>query len=166
MRFDLAVEMDVHARLHHLGGDQPVGLGHEAQPYLLLPMGIARTPGVNAVAADRFLLSLRDRLSDDVQGSLSSAQVTRNDRRDMLFLLAVLYYTRLPLLGKAGQELGMEHMPGATRPGQFSLFRQGLLLLLYELLPTLREDRLRALITRFGELLRPHALFTKIPGVL
>jgi Transposase DDE domain len=95
---------------------------------------------------------------------LKQTKITRNDRRDILFLLAVLAHALLTLLGKAGQELGMERMLGAARPGQFSLFRQGLLL--YELLPTMRADRLRALMTRFGELLRHHVLFTGILGVL
>ncbi len=47
---------------------------------------------------------------------------------------------------------------------QLSLFRQGLML--YELLPRMREDRLRALMRRFGELLRHHVLFTGILGVV
>jgi Transposase DDE domain len=95
---------------------------------------------------------------------LKQTVITRNDRRDMLFLLAVLAHSLLTLLGKVGQELGMERMLGATRPGQLSLFRQGLLL--YELLPRMREARLRALMTRFGELLRQHVLFTGILGIL
>lgn len=95
---------------------------------------------------------------------LKQTVITRNDRRDMLFLLAVLAHSLLTLLGKAGQELGMERMLGATRPRQLSLFRQGLLL--YELLPRMREARLRALLTRFGELLRQHVLFTGILGIL
>jgi hypothetical protein len=95
---------------------------------------------------------------------LKQTVITRNDRRDMRFLLAVRAHSRLTLLGKAGQELGMERMLGATRPGQLSLFRQGLLL--YELLPRMREARLRALMTRFGELLRQHILFTGILGIL
>jgi hypothetical protein len=44
------------------------------------------------------------------------------------------------------------------------IHRQGLLL--WNLLPRMREDRLRALMTRFGELLRQHVLFTGILGVL
>ncbi len=95
---------------------------------------------------------------------LKQTVVSRNDRREALFLLAVLSHTLLTLLGKAGQELGMERMLGATRPGGLSLFRQGLLL--YELLPTMREDRLRPLMTRFGEILRQHVLFKGILGVL
>ena len=95
---------------------------------------------------------------------LKQTVITRNDRRDMLVLLAVLAHALLTLLGKAGQELGMERLLGATRRGGISLFRQGLLL--YERLPTRREDRLRALMTRFGELLRQHVIFTGILGLL
>ena len=95
---------------------------------------------------------------------LKQTVVTRNDRRDALFLLAVLAHALLTLLGRAGQELGMERWLGATRPGGISLFRQGLLL--YELLPNMREERLRPLMTRFGELLRAHVLYTDILGLL
>jgi hypothetical protein len=95
---------------------------------------------------------------------LKQAVIERNDRRDALFLLAVLAHTLLTWLGKAGQELGMDRMLGATRPGQLSLFRQGLML--FELMPKMREDRLRALAKKFGELLQDHALFTGILGVI
>ena len=58
----------------------------------------------------------------------------------------------------------MDRMLGATRPGQLSLFRQGLML--FELIPKMREERLRALAKNFGELLQDHALFTGILGVI
>jgi Transposase DDE domain len=58
----------------------------------------------------------------------------------------------------------MDRMLGVTRPGQLSLFRQGLML--FELIPKMREDRLRALAKKFGELLQEHALFTGILGVI
>jgi hypothetical protein len=95
---------------------------------------------------------------------LKQTVVKRNDRRDALFLLAVLAHALLTLLGKAGRELGMERWLGASRPGGTSLFRQGLLL--YELIPAMREDRLRALLTHFDEILRQHVLFTGILGLL
>jgi hypothetical protein len=95
---------------------------------------------------------------------LKQAVIERNDRRDALLLLAVLAHTLLTLLGKAGQELGMDRLLGATRLGQLSLFRQGLML--FELIPQMREDRLRALAEKFGELLQDHALFTGILGVI
>jgi len=92
------------------------------------------------------------------------AVIDRHDRRDALFLLAVLAQTLLTWLGKAGPELGLDRMLGATRPGQLSLFRQGLMR--FELLPKRREDRLRALAKKFGERLQDHALFTGILGVI
>jgi hypothetical protein len=95
---------------------------------------------------------------------LKQAVIERNDRRDALFLLAVLAHTLLTLLGKAGQELGLDRMSGATRPGQLSLFRQAMIL--FELIPKMREDRLRALAQKFGELLQAHVLFTGILGVI
>lgn len=78
--------------------------------------------------------------------------------------LRALAHTLRTLLGKAGQELGLERMLGATRPKQLSLFRQGLML--FALLPTMRADRLRALVQKFGELLQEHVLFTGLLGVL
>jgi len=95
---------------------------------------------------------------------LKQTIIARNDRRDALFLLAVLAHTLLTVLGKAGQALGMDRMLGATRPGQLSLFRQGLML--FELMPTMRADRLRALVQKFGALLQEHVLFTGILGVI
>jgi hypothetical protein len=95
---------------------------------------------------------------------LKQTIIERNDRRDALFLLAVLAHTLRTVLGKAGQELGMDRMLGATRPGQLSLFRQGLLR--FALRPKMREERLCALAKKFGELLQDHVLFTGILGVI
>jgi hypothetical protein len=95
---------------------------------------------------------------------LTQAIIERNDRRDALCLLAVLAHTLLTLLGQAGQALGMDRMLGAARPGPLSLFRQGLRL--FALIPTMREDRLRALAKKFGELLQEHGLLTGILGVI
>jgi hypothetical protein len=95
---------------------------------------------------------------------LTQAVIERNDRRDALFLLAILAHTLLTLLDKAGQELGMDRMLGATRPRQRSLFRQGLML--FELIPHMRENRLRALAKKCGALLKEHVLLTGILGVI
>jgi hypothetical protein len=95
---------------------------------------------------------------------LTQVVMARNDRRDALFLLAILAHTLLTLLGKAGQELGMDRMLGATRPRQLSLFRQGLLL--FALIPHMREDRLRALAKQVGALLQEHIVLTGILGVI
>jgi hypothetical protein len=95
---------------------------------------------------------------------LKQTVVERNDRRDVLFLLAILAHTLLTLLGKAGQELGMERWLGATRPGQYSLFRQGQML--FDLVPNMETNQLRNLLVRFDQLLRQHALLSHALGYL
>jgi hypothetical protein len=95
---------------------------------------------------------------------LPPAVIDRHDRRDALFLLAVLAHTLLTWLGQAGQELGRDRLLGATRPGHLSRFRQGLRL--FALIPKMREDRLRALAKPFGEWLQEHALFAGMLGVM
>ena len=95
---------------------------------------------------------------------LKQTVMERHDRRDALFLLAVLAHTLLTLLGKAGEELGMDRGLGATRPRQYSHFHQGQLL--FDLIPTMERKRLRALLQRFGQLLREHALLSQVLGYL
>ena len=121
---------------------------------------------IKRVYGKRFTVeeTFRDLKNPRLGLGLKQTVITRNDRRDALFLLAVLAHSLLTLLGKAGQELGMERWLGATRPGGISLFRQGKML--YDLLPTMREERLRPLLRRFGEILQEHALFTGILGLL
>jgi len=95
---------------------------------------------------------------------LQQTVMERNDRRDALFLLAVLAHTLLTLLGKAGEELGMDRWLGATRPRQYSRFRQGQML--FDLIPTMERQRLRTLLQRFGQLLREHTLLSQVLGYL
>lgn len=94
---------------------------------------------------------------------LKQTVIKRNDRRDVLFLLAALAHSLLTLLGQAGRDLGMERWLG-SRPGGMSLFRQGLHL--YRLLPGMDEKWLKPLLVRFDEILRNHVLFTGILGTL
>jgi hypothetical protein len=95
---------------------------------------------------------------------LQPAVIERHDRRDALFRLAGLAHTWLTWLGQAGQELGMDRLLGATRPGPLSRFRQGLMR--FDRMPTRREDRRRALAKTFGARLQDHALCTGILGVI
>jgi hypothetical protein len=95
---------------------------------------------------------------------LKQTVMERNDRRDALFLLAVLAHTLLTRLGKAGEALGMDRWLGATRPRQYSRFRQGQML--FDLIPTMHQTRLRTLLQRFGQLLRDHVLLSQVLGYL
>jgi hypothetical protein len=95
---------------------------------------------------------------------LKPTVIERNDRRNALFLLAVLAHTLLTRLGKAGEELGMDQWLGATRPRQYSRFRQGPMR--FELIPTMEQKRLRTLLQRFGQLRHEHALLSQVLGYL
>lgn len=108
--------------------------------------------------------TFRDVKNPHVGLGLKQTVMERNDRRDALFLLAVLAHTLLTLLGKAGEELAMDRWLGATRPRQYSRFRQGQML--FDLIPTMERQRLRTLLQRFGQLLREHALLSHILGYL
>ena len=95
---------------------------------------------------------------------LKPTVMERNDRRDALFLLAVLAHTRLTRLGKAGEALGRNRWIGATRPRQYSRFRQGQML--FDLVPTMERTQLRTLLQPFGQLLREHTLLSQVFGYL
>jgi hypothetical protein len=62
--------------------------------------------------------TFRDVKHPRVGRGLKQAVIACHDRRDALFLLAVLAHPWLTWLGKAGQELGMDRMLGAMRPGR------------------------------------------------
>jgi hypothetical protein len=95
---------------------------------------------------------------------LKHTVMARNDRRDARCLLAVLAHTRLTRLGKAGEALGLDRWLGATRPRHYSRFRQGQML--FDLIPTMEQPRLRTLLPRFGQLRRQHILLSQVLGCL
>ena len=70
----------------------------------------------------------------------------------------------MTLLGRAGESLGYDRMLRANTVQRrtHSLFRQGLML--YELIPTMPELRLRPLMQRFGEILLKHQAMRAVFG--
>jgi len=97
---------------------------------------------------------------------MSWTHVKRADRGDRRFLLAVLAFALLVLLGAAGESLGMDKpLKTTSKPGrQLSWFRQGLRW--FELLQYWPVDKLKPLLERFGEMLHAHAVFRAPFGVL
>ena len=77
-------------------------------------------------------------------------QISDPQRRDRLLLLNAFAVVLLTLLGAAGESLGMDrHLKSNTAKHRtHSLFRQGCML--YELIPSMPEPRLRPLMERFG----------------
>lgn len=95
---------------------------------------------------------------------LESTRTPTPERGDRLLLLSAIAIALMTLLGRAGESLGYDrglraHTVQRRTP---SLFRQGLML--YELIPTLPERRLRPLRQRFGEILLEHQAMRVVFG--
>lgn len=97
---------------------------------------------------------------------LSSARISRVGRRDRLLLLSALATALLTLLGAAGESLGFDRLLRANtvKRRTHSLFFQGTYY--YGALANMKAERRRALLKRFDELLREHAVFREVFGVL
>jgi len=87
-------------------------------------------------------------------------------RRDRMFLLAALAHGLLTLLGEAGERTGLDrYLKANTRKTRvLSLFRQGLRW--YDLLPTMREEHARMIMTSFASVIAEHAVYRETFGAL
>jgi len=88
------------------------------------------------------------------------------ERRDRLFLVSALAIALLTLLGAAGDAVGLERTIKAntTKTRSYSFWRQGCIY--YKLLPGMRESEAGPLIAKFYELMREHAVFRAVFGVI
>jgi hypothetical protein len=106
--------------------------------------------------------SLRD--SKDLRFGLGLAtmHVKSPERRDRLWLINAFAVVLLTLLGAAGEALGYDRMlkTNTAKRRVHSLFRQGCML--YDLIPTMRDDWLRPLMQRFSRMLQEQPLFTDV----
>ena len=93
---------------------------------------------------------------------LGTIRVKSPERRDRLWLINAFAVVLLTLLGAAGEALGYDRMlkTNTTKRRVHSLFRQGCML--YDLIPTMREQWLRPLMQRFSQMLHEQPLFTDI----
>src|SRR5258708_37687556 len=97
---------------------------------------------------------------------MASIRVSTPERRDRLWLLNAFAVVLLTWLGAAGEALGYDrHLKSNTsKQRTHSLFRQGAML--YELIPTMPEPRLRPLIERFGAMLLEIPVFAGVYGTI
>ena len=97
---------------------------------------------------------------------MASIRVSTPERRDRLWLLNAFAVVLLTLLGAAGEALGYDrHLKSNTsKQRTHSLFRQGAML--YELIPTMPEPRLRPLVERFGAMLLEIPVFAGVYGTI
>lgn len=89
---------------------------------------------------------------------LGAVRIGDPERRDRLLLLNAFAMLFLTLLGEAGEALGMDrHLKVNTAKRRtHSLFRQGCML--YDLIPTMPETRLRPLVETFLQMLQNRPL--------
>ena len=108
------------------------------------------------------------RNTKDLRFGMGMAQyrVSTPERGDRLWLLNAFAVVLLTLLGAAGEALGYDrHLKSnASKNRTHSLFRQGAML--YELIPTMPEPRLRPLVQRFGAMLLEIPVFAGVYGVI
>ncbi len=97
---------------------------------------------------------------------MSSVHVSTPDRRDRLWLINAFAVALLTLLGAAGEALGYDRFlkSNTTKRRTHSLLRQGHML--YQLIPTMPEHRLRPLVERFAEMLAAQPVFVEMFGAI
>ena len=110
--------------------------------------------------------SLRDIKDDRFGLGLKEVRVRDCGRRDRLIWVCVLAHTLLTLLGAAGEAEGLDRMlkSNTSKKRQHSLFRQGLFW--YDAIPNMPDKRLRKLMKRFDRMVRDHAIFKEVFGIL
>lgn len=97
---------------------------------------------------------------------LSATHIKRADRRDRLLMLVAMAHALLTLLGAASEDSGLDKYLKANtvKRRTHSLFRQGSYW--YGAIPNMRDDWLRRLMTSFDRIVREHAVFRDVFGVL
>jgi hypothetical protein len=95
---------------------------------------------------------------------MGTMHVKSPDRRDRLWLINAFAVVLLTLLGAAGEALGYDRMlkTNTAKRRVHSLFRQGCIL--YDLIPTMPEARLRPLMQHFSHMLQEQPLFADVFG--
>jgi hypothetical protein len=110
--------------------------------------------------------SFRDNKDPRFGMGMGQIRMASPERRDRLWLLSALASALLTLLGAAGEALGFDKWlkTNTTKRRVHSLFTQGCRY--YQLLPTMKEFRLRPLLETFGQLVLEQPVFANIYGLI
>ena len=136
------------------------------------------TPESQAVEARRVASTYQRHLVWNIEGAfrdtkdlrfgmgMGAMHVSTPDRRDRLWLVNAFAVVLLTLLGTAGEALGYDrHLKSnTTKRRTHSLFRQGSML--YELIPTMPDHRLRPLVEQFAQMLAAQPVFREMFGAI
>ena len=95
-----------------------------------------------------------------------SHRIKNPGRRDRLFLLFAITHALLTLLGEASERSGYDRTLKAntSKKRTHSLFTQGRHL--FDAIPDMSDERLRPIMQHFDEIVRQHAFFRDLYGVL
>ena len=136
--------------------------------YLATSLGELGARNVVSLYSRRFTIEETFRDQKDARFGLGMrhARVKTPARRDRLFFLAALAQALLTLLGAAGERCGLDKglKPNTSAKRTLSLFKQGCYW--FEAIPNMRRDRLRLLMTAFGEVVREHQAISSALGVI
>lgn len=129
--------------------------------------GALSAPEIVALYGKRWTIEPSFRDSKDLRFGMGMNELRIGDpqRRDRLLLLNAIAILLLTLLGQAGESLGMDRQlrTSTAKRRVHSLFRQGCLL--YDLIPTMPEQRLRPLIEKYADLFGQNDLFARAFGL-
>lgn len=157
------------------GRNKPVGAvvcvkrtGMKDKWCLATSFGDAKASEIVNLYARRFTIEEGFRDVKDLRFGmgLSSVRVNAADRRDRLLLISALAIALLTLLGAAGEEIGLERQLKANtvKRRSYSLFNQGCFY--YQWMAKMPADTFSALVAKFSEKLRSHAVFREAFGVI
>jgi hypothetical protein len=124
--------------------------------------------GVAKLYGKRFTIeeTFRDLKDNHFGMGLSATHIGVPARRDRLLLLGAISHALLTLLGAAGEACGLDGKLKANtvKTRTMSLYNQGCCW--YRMIPTMRDEWLAPLMNAFGSLVRAHAAFSQIFGVI
>jgi hypothetical protein len=97
---------------------------------------------------------------------LSETRISSPARRDRMLLVSAIAIVLLTILGAAGEATGLDRTlkTNTVKTRTLSLLNQGIFH--YAALPRMREDRAEMLMAKFGEMIREHAIFREVFGLL
>jgi hypothetical protein len=118
--------------------------------------------------ARRFTIeeTFRDIKDNHFGMGLSATHIGSTDRRDRLLFISAIAQALLTLLGSAGEACGLDRTLKANTVARrtMSLFNQGSYW--YRRIPNMGDERLRPLMTAFGQLLAAQPAFSSLFGIL
>jgi hypothetical protein len=136
--------------------------------HLATSHGAKTASEIVALYSRRFTIeeSFRDQKNLRFGMGLSETRISSPDRRDRLLLVSAIAIALLTILGAAGEAIGIDKYlkTNTVKRRTLSLLNQGLFH--YAALPRMKEERAKALMAKFGELLRAHRIFREVFGLI